>query len=166
MIKSLLGLACLPFLLQPVDRPGPDGSPELLQRLEWMSGRWVMEREGEFLEENWLPPVGDSMLATFRWLRDGKAWLFEMMSIEVDEDGQLVFRLRHFDRGLEPWDSERDGPLTYPLEHMEDEMVVFENPDRDAPRRFVYRRDGEVLVVRTEAASGEGDEFRFERPRR
>jgi hypothetical protein len=119
----------------------------LLEELSWMKGRWVIEDEGQYLEETWGPAREDAMVGSLRWARKGDVWLYELMSIEEDQDSGLVFRLRHFNRNLEPWPSEKDGPLTYPLYNIEDNRVVFENPERDSPRRFVYEREGDQLTV-------------------
>ena len=133
--------------------------------LEWLSGCWVMGEggaEGEYLEETWSPAREDALVGCFRWSRGGEVWLYEIMVIEVEGDS-LVFRLRHFDRGLKPWASEADGPLTYPLAELASGRVVFENPERDSPRRFVYEREGDRLSVSIEGANGEATPLLFRR---
>ena len=176
MKSSLRVLALPPLFLAvalglgafgPAQDPAPvDGSADetSLEALGWMAGRWIAEDDTQFLEETWSPPRGDALVGMFRWAREGGVWLYELFSIE-EEDGTLVFRLRHFDRGLEPWDSEAEGPLVYPLAEFGENHVVFENPERDQPRRFVYRRDGDTLSVRLEKPEdGPGTrttEFRF-----
>lgn len=132
-----------------------------LATLDWLAGRWVREEEGAYLEESWSPVVGDSLAGTFRWQRDGRTWLYELMTIEREQE-QIVFRLHHFARGMELWEREKsDGPLTYPLLRAGDRQVVFENPECDQPRRFVYRRIGTMLQVRIEGPDGTGDELLF-----
>jgi hypothetical protein len=106
--------------------------------------------------------LGDTAMGMFRWNREGKTWMYELMSVETEaEGGGLVFRLRHFGRGLTPW--EKDGPLTYPLKSMTTDSVVFEHPTKSDPKRFVYRRDGDRLFVRLEPddAGAKVDEFEF-----
>ncbi len=139
-----------------------DSVPASVDDLAWMSGRWIREDKGQFLEETWTEPEGDALVGMFRWARQGKFWLYELMSIE-EENGSLVFRLRHFNRGLEPWASEASGPLTYPLASLEENKVVFENPERDSPRRFVYERNDEQLTIKMQGESeAGGDVFRFD----
>ena len=132
-----------------------------LAELDWMAGRWSREDEGQYLEETWSPARTDAMVGVFRWARGGSVWLYELMSIEADGP-DITFRLRHFSRGIEPWTSEADGPLTYPLKSMSENEVVFENPERNSPRRFIYRRTGDELEVRLETADGESDSFRLQ----
>ena len=112
-------------------------------------------------EETWAEPIGDSLVGMFRWVAGDRTTLFELMSIEASEEHGLVFRLRHFHPGLEPWDSQKDGPLTDPLFDLGDQRVVFENPDSNQPRRFVYERTKDRLQIRLES-EGEGESMVFE----
>lgn len=132
----------------------------LMENLAWMQGRWVVQDEGQYLEETWGPAREDAMVGVMRWARKGHVWLYELMSIEADEEHGLVFRLRHFGRGLEGWKSEAEGPLTYPLQDFSENRVVFENPEKDRPRRFVYEREEDTLTIRLEGPEG-GDEDPF-----
>lgn len=144
------------------DDATPPKAARGLAALDWMAGRWVLEKGGEVLEETWGAPLGDSLVGMFRWVKNGRCGLYELMSIEED-DGKIVLRLRHFNRGLEPWASEVKAPLTYPLVRQDRGEAVFENPDSKQPRRFVYRREKDGLVVRLEGPDGSGMEFRFTR---
>jgi hypothetical protein len=141
----------------------PDGGRAVSRAADitWLEGRWVMDMDGQSLEEIWTAPMGGTVIGMFRWERGSKAWLFEFMSIEEDEDAGLVFRLRHFHRKLVVWKSEADGPLTYPLARGSENELIFENPDRDQPRRFIYRRDGDRLTVSFEEPDGKGQSFKY-----
>ncbi|MBX3387233.1 MAG: hypothetical protein KF768_11740 [Phycisphaeraceae bacterium] len=79
-------------------------------KFDFMTGRWSSEREGAFVEETWAPAHGDSILGMFRWSNDGKASMFELLSItaEPGKEGapDVFLRLRHFSSKLEPWKSE------------------------------------------------------------
>ncbi|RKY21337.1 MAG: hypothetical protein DRQ55_04595 [Planctomycetota bacterium] len=144
-----------------LDEPAPAARPAetTLSNFAWMSGRWVLEHEGEYLEENWGEAQGNVMLGTFRWLRGGNAWLYEFMLIEQLPEG-VVFHLRHFGARNVAWEP-KDAPLSYPLASVRDGEAIFENPDRDEPRRFVYRRHGDQMEVRVEAPDGEAESFTF-----
>jgi len=137
-----------------------------VQSLAWLSGTWAARHGDEELVEVWGEPSGNSMAGMFRWNRQGKAWMYELMTI-TQEANAIVFRLRHFDAQLTPW--EKDGPLTYPLLRAGGKdgkhEVVFENLQRDT-QRFIYRRPGggDTLIIRLEAASeGKANEFRLTR---
>ena len=134
----------------------------LIEELSWLKGRWVIDGDGQYIEETWGPARENAMVGSLRWARKGDVWLYELMSIETDDEAGLVFRLRHFNRKLEPWDSEKAGPLTYPLFDFGENRVVFENPEKDSPRRFVYEREGDRLTIRLEGPDGKDESpFRF-----
>ncbi len=154
----LISLAVSPLLPQ-----AKVTEDSLLDELAWMKGRWIIDGDGQYIEETWGPAREDALVGSLRWARQKKVWLYELMSIEADEENGLVFRLRHFNRNLEPWTGEKDGPLTYPLLDFSENRVVFENPERDSPRRFVYEREGDRLTIRLEGPDGEDESpFQFE----
>jgi hypothetical protein len=75
-----------------------------------------------------------------------------------------VLHLRHFNRGLQVWEGERDGPITLPLKTLGTDRVVFADDSRpQPPHRMTYLRDGEAMIVRIESNTGEANEFRFTR---
>ena len=90
-------------------------------------------------------PQGDGLAGMFRWIKNGKLVFTEMMTITV-EGGVPVFNLRHHNRGLIPWEKAEDGALRYPLKSSTSGEIVFENPDRDEPRRFIFRSRLKVRV--------------------
>ena len=140
----------------------PNETPSIAD-LGWMAGTWVREETGgQYLEEVWTAPVNNSLTGMFRWNRGGKPWMCELMTISLDGE-KPIFRLRHFDAALEPW--EKEAPLIYPMAKMSENEVVFEDPNKaaDHPRRFIYRRNEDKLTVRLENADGKGDEFEFMR---
>jgi hypothetical protein len=127
-----------------------------LEDLSFLEGAWEGEHEGTFMREVWDPARGDAMVGHFMIVQDGHAGLYELFTVERQEDGGLVLRLRHFGWGLEPWASEASGPLSMPLREAAEGRAVFEDPERDFPRRVVYSVEGERLTVRLEP--GEGSE--------
>ena len=160
LLTALCGLAaCASTTL--LDEPPSAERPadSVLDELSWITGRWVREKDGEYLEEHWSEPQGNVLLGTFRWLRGGRAWLYEFMVIEELPEG-IVFHLRHFGPGSVAWE-ERDAPMSYPLAHLRDGEAIFENPERDDPRRFVYRRRGDELEVRVETPDDYAQSFAF-----
>ena len=156
-LSGLAGCATLAPLAQPGE-PFDSAEPSLAD-LSWISGRWVREEDGEYLEEHWGEPRGNSLLGTFRWLRGDRAWLYEFMLIEELPEG-IVFHLRHFGPGSVAWE-EQDAPMSYPLARLSEREAVFENPEREDPRRFVYRRSGDELEVRVEAPDGSAESYTF-----
>ncbi len=158
IFAAMLVLACHGIRIHAASARASE--PPALADLSWMEGKWVREESGAYLEETWSSPVNNSLYGMFRWNRDGKPWMCEFMSITLEGE-KAVFRLRHFNPALKPW--EKELPLTYPLKSMGANEVVFEDPDNaaDHPRRFIYKRTGDALTVRLEKADGSGDEFVF-----
>ena len=121
-----------------------------LATLSWMAGQWIRNDGKDQLEETWSEPSHDSVMGMFRWIKSGKVWMFELMTITVDGE-DIVFRLRHFDRKQTPREP-KDAPLTYTLKSISDGKAVFENPERNQPRRFIFLRSGkDKFVVRLES---------------
>lgn len=116
-----------------------------LANLSWLAGTWVGNHEGDYLEEIWSEPVGDTMMGVFRWVKGGKVWINEIVTITADTEG-LVFRLRHFDKKMTAWE-EKDKPFYYPMISAAPYEIVFENPERDHPRRITYRRVEDKLHI-------------------
>ena len=118
--------------------------------LAWLSGTWRTEGKADFWEETWSGAAGNSMVASTRWVKNGRTRLFELSSLEVDEHG-LALRILHFNPKLAAWSSEAKGPPCWRLKSVGTSELVFEDPAKSFPRRVVYARVGaEGLTVRLE----------------
>lgn len=122
-----------------------------LADLAWIAGSWRLQIPGEYLDEQWSPPVGNSMIGHFRWVRGDSLWITEHLSITAESD-TVVFRLRHFSNQMAPWE-EAEDPFVYLLTERGEERVTFELPEPrpDRPSGFVYQAlPGDSLLVRIE----------------
>jgi hypothetical protein len=132
--------------------PDPAAAQEgALAELSWMAGRWVSESSDQRLEEWWSSPVGNSMVGHFRWIRGGRLWITEILSI-TEAEGEVRFRLRHFDASMHAWE-ERDDPFIYRMSDRGDGRVEFTivEPRADRPTRFLFQAlPGDSLLVRLE----------------
>ncbi len=135
-----------------------------LEAFRWLTGTWV-GKDNPDLYEVWTDPIDDAMIGIFRWTKKNKLWMTEHLSITVDE-GVPVFRLRHFARDMVAWE-DKNGALTYPLTSATNNEIIFENPKRDHPRRFIYRRISHDSYSVTLAGGGnakdDSDVFEFQR---
>ena len=125
-------------------------------RLGWMAGHWLAKSDKEEVQESWLGPRGNTMVAT-NLTTTGRGPTFEFLRIGV-KDGRLVYFAMPGGR----------PPTEFPLQSMTDTSVVFENPAHDYPTRIIYRKDGEALVARVEGKRRGQDafeEWRFTRVR-
>ncbi|HEV7383012.1 MAG TPA: DUF6265 family protein [Dyadobacter sp.] len=102
--------------------------------LGFMTGTWQVKHEWGDMEEFWGAPIGNSMVSSFRCVKDGKPVFYEFVVIEQEEDVP-VMKLRHFNPGSIGWE-EKDAPLEYPLISLTDKKAVFEA--RDKKVRLIY----------------------------
>jgi hypothetical protein len=125
-----------------------------IDSLAWMAGSWYGTVDGDPVDEHWSTPAGGAMMGMFRWLKNGKVYLYELLAIEPDADG-LVLRLKHFDRGLNGWEGKGQA-VAYPLVKVGDQEAAFERGGAYRSTRFVYKRTGErTLAVITEERKGD-----------
>jgi hypothetical protein len=115
--------------------------------LGWMSGDWVSESKGEWVEEHWTSARGGTLLGTNRSGKGDKATGFEFMRIAADADGALTFWA---------WPSGKT-PVPFRVFSLAPNQVAFENPANDYPTRIAYRRVGATLHA---AISGPGGKKR------
>jgi hypothetical protein len=142
VLTGLAGIAAAP----------PARAPDL----GWLSGAWVSESKGEWVEELWTSPRGGMMLGTNRSGKGAKVTGFEFMRIAADQDGRPTFWASPSGKEAVPFRMFSSGP----------NQVAFENPANDYPTRIAYRRVGSTLHA---AISGPGGKntmtWTFRRPR-
>jgi hypothetical protein len=132
-----------------------------LSDLGFISGLWQAEWAGGLGEEHWSSSSGDSMVGTFRFVKDGKARFYEFMLIEQTADGP-VLRLKHFNPGLIGWE-EKAQVYSYPLIEYRQTVAIFERGDKKSRLTF-NRTSKETLSVLLEQTADEkksSEEFKF-----
>jgi len=131
------------------------GAAYALEDLAWMAGDWRSERGGDLLQELWSEPVGDSMMCAFRWMKGGKSWMYELITITREDKG-LRMRLKHFSNQMVAWE-EKDECLDFSLVRLSDREAVFEHPTRKNARRLIYTRPtDDTMVARVEGIKDDG----------
>jgi hypothetical protein len=141
----------------------PSTTAARLTDVAWLAGQWRDDKDGEISEEIWSAPAGDSMMGMWRWVSAGAVKLYEFLTITQDEGG-VVFRLRHFDRHGVGWE-EKDRPITLQLTRWSDAEAVFEGQGTEGPLRISYRKDGPDGLVATLERGSRRDEFKLRRVR-
>jgi hypothetical protein len=96
----------------------------VLENIAWISGNWKGEAFGGIVEENWSEPSGDSMMAVFKLINDGKVSFYEIEIIREIENS-LVLQLKHFHGNLKGWET-KDETVDFPLKEITADKVVFE----------------------------------------
>ncbi len=147
------------FAAEPPVAPSTPRPQQALADLAWIAGEWVGDKEGDRIEEAWLPPAAGAMPGLFRWLRGERLIVYELLAFEQRPEG-LVLLLRHFDAGLAP--REAAEALVFDLVEASPGSVLFASRDSAHPIRLGYRRSGEDGLVALLELPGEGAPVRQE----
>ena len=104
------------------------------------------------MEELWTEPAGGVMLGLHRDVTAGRPAFFEYLRIEQQKSSVVYIA------------SPRGGAATeFALISAGAAEVVFENLEHDFPQRIIYRREGDLLIVRIEGeVSGETNARQWE----
>ncbi|NNC70728.1 MAG: hypothetical protein HKN90_07920 [Flavobacteriaceae bacterium] len=95
-----------------------------LNDVAWFSGNWKGKAFGGTAEEVWSEPFGDSMMAAFKLIKNGKVSFYELEIIrEVKES--LILQLKHFNNDLKGWET-KDETVDFPLVKVTDTIVYFD----------------------------------------
>jgi hypothetical protein len=133
-----------------------------IKDLAFMSGKWFTNSGWGDMEEHWSEPFGNSMMCSYRCVKDGKVIFYEFIVIEQMESGP-VMKLRHFSPGNIGWE-DKDKPYAYPLMFLEPDRARFERSDKETALTF-HRIAADRLNVVLERKDKNGkwvtDEFRY-----
>lgn len=132
-----------------------DDSPSAtLDDINWIEGHWRGEAFGGIAEEIWSPPLGESMMGSFKLVQDDKIKFYEIMTIaEVNQT--LVMRLKHFDSELKGWE-EKDETVNFRLVRVTPDKVFFDG------LTFEKISEKQINVYVILESQGERSEGKFE----
>ena len=99
--------------------PGAD-----LSAVAWIAGHWRGEALGGVVEEIWSPPLGGSMMASFKLAVDDQVKFYELETI-LEEGDTLILKLKHFSSNLHGWE-EKDETVDFRLVKVTDDKVYFD----------------------------------------
>ena len=119
---------------------------------DWMAGCWSGKSGPVAFEEQWMKPVGGSMMGMARTLKKERVVFSEFMRIE-SRNGVLVYT---------PRIGTRESPVEFTLKAQSETHVVFENPAHDFPQRILYTRTPGGLNARiegTDKGKQRGEDF-------
>ena len=102
-----------------------------VERVRWLQGCWRATRGAATIEEQWMAPLGGSMVGMGRTVRDGRTVEYELVLI-TDRDGRLAYEAH----------PSGQPSATFLSTIVSGAQVVFENPEHDFPQRVGYRRNG------------------------
>ncbi len=95
-----------------------------LSSVSWLAGHWRGEAFNGIVEELWSPPLGGSMMGSFKLVADGMLQFYELETI-AEENGTLILRLKHFNSNLTGWE-EKDKTVDFRLVKVEEGKVFFD----------------------------------------
>ena len=95
-----------------------------LSDVSWIAGHWKGEAFGGITEEIWSPPLGNSMMFSFKLVADGKVVFYELGGI-TEVDNTLLLQLKHFGGDFKGWE-EKDETVDFKLVKVEDNRVYFD----------------------------------------
>ncbi len=95
-----------------------------LSMIAWMEGHWKGEAFGGIIEEIWSPPLGGSMMFSFKLVNDGTISFYELGHIRELEE-TLVFELKHFHGDLKGWE-EKNEVQSFQLLKVEGNRLYFD----------------------------------------
>ena len=124
-----------------------------LQNVSWIAGHWKGVAFGGITEEIWSPPLGDSMMFSFKLVSDNKVVFYELGGIrEVDET--LFFQLKHFGNDFKGWE-EKDETVDAKLVKIEENRAYFD--------QFTFEKisDNEINIYVVIEENGKSEEVKF-----
>ena len=111
-------------------------APESLSQLGWLAGCWRAAGAEAGSVEQWMAPVGGTMLGMSRTVKGGKTVAHEFLQIRESEPGKLAFIAM----------PSGQPTATFAALETSTNHVVFENLAHDFPQRVIYRRDGDAIL--------------------
>jgi hypothetical protein len=108
-----------------------------IEDMRWLAGHWVGEAFGGKTEELWAEPAARSMSGMFRLVNKDRVIFYELMVV-AEEQGSLVFRLKHFNADVTGWE-EKNEVQAFPLVARKDGGVHFHG--------MSFHPDGDKLTV-------------------
>jgi hypothetical protein len=102
---------------------GEKSPPATIEDMRWLTGHWKGEAFGGKTEELWAEPLLGSMSGMFRLANKGKIVFYELMVVS-EQEGSLVFRLKHFNADMTGWE-EKAEVQSFPLVARKDGAVHF-----------------------------------------
>lgn len=130
-----------------------ENSPEAtLAEIAWIEGHWKGEAFDGITEEIWSPPLGGSMMFSFKLVVDGEVNFYELGHIrQLNET--LVYELKHFDSDLKGWEEKEEVQRFELVKAAGNRLYfngfTFENvSDREMNIYALIHRDGKAEEVR------------------
>jgi uncharacterized protein DUF6265 len=110
-----------------------------VDQLTWLTGCWTMTRADSVVEEQWLRPLGGTLMGISRTVKAGRTIEHEFLQIR-DVNGTLAYIAN----------PSGQAEATFALKTFSEKELIFENPTHDFPQRIIYRRTADGVTARVE----------------
>lgn len=128
-----------------------------VDHVAWLTGCWTMTRGDAVIEEQWLKPLGGTLMGISRTAKGGRIVEHEFLQIR-EVNGKLAYVAK----------PSGQAEATFAIKTISDGEVVFENPAHDFPQRILYRRTPDGVTARVEGTRNgqtRGSDFVYTRCR-
>lgn len=98
-----------------------------INSLGWLAGCWENAGPSTISEEQWMKPLGGSMIGMSRTVKDGKTRWHEFLQIRQSGDSLVYIA-----------DPSGQNKTVFRAITITADEVVFENPEHDFPQRIIY----------------------------
>jgi hypothetical protein len=129
--------------------PGPRATVE---DLAWLAGCWEGTGQGRVVAEQWMKPLGGTLLGMSRTVSGDETVSHEHLLIREDDHG-----LHYVAR------PSGQSETSFKLVRLAEHEAVFENPEHDFPQRVLYRlaAGGELTAAIEGAVDGRARRIEF-----
>ena len=137
---------------------GQTSKPLSVDSLAWLTGSWQGPINGNILEEVWLPPRANTIVALVRSSNESGTNFVEIIIIK-EINGTLELQLQLFKNSLLPIDSH---PHRFELTKIEENYISFKGLTSGAHKTLSYERpEKNVFYIRFNPHDGDEVEIRL-----
>lgn len=124
-----------------------------IEDVSFIAGNWQGEAFGGITEEIWSPPLGDSMMFSFKLVAENKVVFYELGGIRQVDD-TLIFQLKHFGNDFKGWE-EKDETIDAKLIKIEENRIYFD--------QFTFEKinENEINIYVVVEEDGKAEEIKF-----
>ena len=137
---------------------GQTSKPLSVDSLAWLTGSWQGPINGNILEEVWLPPRANTIVALVRSSNESGTNFVEIIIIK-EINGTLELQLQLFDNSLKPINN---NPHSFELTKIENNYISFKGVSTGAHKTLSYQRtEKNVFFIRFQPYEGDLVEIRL-----
>jgi hypothetical protein len=121
-----------------------------LAQVAWIAGPWRGMLGDRQIEQHWMAPAANSMVAMYRSIQGERATLYELLAIEQDGES-LMLRIKHFAPGAGlAGREEKDQSIDHALVRVDGRTAVFEGTGANPSRVTFTSPNADTLTITVE----------------